>query len=141
MRDKNREPVFILIPREESLSDLGTKMIKSEIHALITLGIMNNTRRGENRQGYSAIGVYATLGMTPLRGSKGTKPSTLSTKHPDLWNSIIKLILRCEHRSAAYLPYGHLRGMMCAKEIGNWETMSCVPVRKKVEPRFSTTKL
>jgi hypothetical protein len=123
MDAQEKNPVFILIPRKESLECNG-KRAPVDIDALDILQTgVPNTTRSPYREG-NCTGHYTTVGVCANRGGRGTTVSPFADANKDEWNTLVKMSRRCQSIASRYLPCELLTGMAEVMKMAECPTMA-----------------
>jgi hypothetical protein len=116
-------PVFILIPREESLECIGNRA-PVDIGALEELQRkVPNTTRSPYREG-ECTGHYNTVGVCANRGGRGTTVSKFEDTNKEEWSTLVKMSSRCQYVARGYLPSELLRGVAKVMTMSECPTMA-----------------
>jgi hypothetical protein len=119
------EPVFMMLPREESLrinSD-GSSLCAAMVGIMKAQG---NLKRGKSKMVFSD-GKYCCVGSKPRRNAPGVEPGAYKMANGVIcenWDELIQSIKRGEHAFNAYVGTDGIRRIGEARKVVSWETPS-----------------
>jgi hypothetical protein len=121
----NNIPVFILIPRKQSLN-CGPLDIKHQEKSLLKLvhGIAP-TSRGKSKD--AVYSCYATLGAHANRGAHGISYKFIKKNLLRDFNVVVKMVQKAEHCAQNILPSAVINALKRTKEKFEW---SCIITTK-----------
>jgi hypothetical protein len=130
MMHENNNPVFILLPRQFSITKCVGQADDAKILHHI-LGKLAHTQRGIDRLGI--CGKYATAGMHTMRGGPGVKEKIIKAEDERQYNAIVRMMKRAEHAALSVMPRGTWQGLQRAKAVVPWQGIGPKQRKEKVQ--------
>lgn len=126
--DPDSDPVFVLLPRKESLEITGehTSDFVESLHNLEKATNSNHTRGADKVVMHQTSGTkYCCAGERPNRGGCGVKSSVNVDKIEEKnWDCIVDYVIRCETAFTKWMDTNILRGIRHAKSLLGYKTLS-----------------